>query len=75
VKVIREGLERSGRFLVAIRTDSREMYGGVDIDRGRGRMNQGQTPQLARPLRLTRAVNPPALEAKEGLGHGETSIS
>src|ERR1700693_1619935 len=52
VKVIGEGLERSDRFLVAIRADSRDMYRGADIDRGRGRMNWEQTTRLARPLRL-----------------------
>jgi hypothetical protein len=28
------------------RADGRDMYGGADIDRGRGRMNRGQTRNL-----------------------------
>lgn len=44
VKVIGKGPERPDRFHVAIRTHGRDVYGGANVDRRRGRMNSAEIP-------------------------------
>jgi hypothetical protein len=75
MKVIGKGPERPNRFFVTIWTDGSDVDCRAYIDRRRGRVDPGQISGFMRPLRLRHSVTLLPEKAKEGLGHGERSIS
>jgi len=75
VKIVGEGSERPDWFTVAFRANRGDMYCGADINRRRGRMDRDQVSRFTGPLRLSHVLTLLPEKAKEGLGHGERSIS